>query len=259
MIAACRCLVQTLGMTRAALLTGLLLAGLAALPAGATTHLTEPRLTVPHNYPRQQPYVALTLDACSGKTDQRIISALIDNKIPATVFVTARWLKRNGETVKLMLAHPDLFQIENHGARHVPAVEVPMKVYGIATAGSPQAVKAEIEGGAAAVLAATGREPQWFRGATGRYDTAAMAEIRASGEAVAGYSLRADDGASLPAAAVVKRLATAKDGDVIIAHVNQPGRSSGAGVVEGILALKARGFLFVKLGAPPKPLAPKAS
>lgn len=245
-------------MTRAALLAGLILLA-SALPGVAGTPLGEPRLTLPPAVARQQPHVALTLDACSGKTDQRIVQALVANGIPATVFVTARWLRRNGDTVKLMLAHPDLFQIENHGARHVPAVTVPMKVYGIATAGSPEAVRAELDGGRQAVIAATGRAPLWFRGATGRYDTAAMAEIRGLGETIAGYSLRADDGATLPAAAVVKRIAAAKDGDVIIAHVNQPDRPSGAGVVQGILALKARGYVFVKLGAPPRPAAPHAS
>lgn len=243
-------------MTRALFAAGVILLGL-ALPAGAGTPLSEPRLTLPGSH--HPPHVALTLDACSGKADQRIIRALVANSIPATVFVTARWLRRNGDTVKLMLAHPDLFQIENHGAKHVPAIDVPMTVYGIATAGSRDAVKAEVEGGRAAVLAATGRTPQWFRGATGRYDTAAMAGIRSLGEAIAGYSIRADDGAALPAAGVVRRIMAAKDGDVIIAHVNKPDRTSGAGVVQGILALKAKGYVFVKLGAPPKPAAPHAS
>src|SRR5882672_3184609 len=39
--------------------------------------------------------VALTLDACGGQTDARILSALVENKIPATIFVTGIWLKRN--------------------------------------------------------------------------------------------------------------------------------------------------------------------
>lgn len=245
-------------MTRAILATGLILA-CAALPAAAKTPLSEPRLILPHAAANQQPHVALTLDACSGKADQRIFQALVANNIPATVFVTARWLRRNGDTVKLMLAHPDLFQIENHGARHVPAVDVPMNVFGIASAGSPEAVKAEVDGGREAIIAATGHAPLWFRGATGRYDTAAMAEIRGMGEAIAGYSIRADDGATLSAAAVARRLAGAKDGDVIIAHANQPDRPSGAGVVKGMLALKSRGYLFVKLGPPPRQLAPHGS
>jgi peptidoglycan/xylan/chitin deacetylase (PgdA/CDA1 family) len=246
-------------MTRAVIAAALILFCAACPPAGAATPLSEPRLTLPYRVAHQQPHVALTLDACSGKADQRIFQALVANDIPATVFVTARWLRRNADTVALMLAHPDLFQIENHGARHSPAVSIPVKVYGIAAAGSPEAVTEEVEGGKAAVIAATGHAPLWYRGATGRYDTAAMAEIRASGEAIAGYSLRADDGATLPAAAVVRRLAAARDGDVIIAHANKPDRPSGAGVVQGILALKAKGFLFVKLGAPPKQSPPHAS
>ncbi|WP_292131945.1 polysaccharide deacetylase family protein, partial [Mesorhizobium sp.] len=81
--------------------------------------------------------VALTLDACGGKTDTRILSALVDNRIPATIFVTGIWLKRNAEAVAIMRAHPDLFELENHGGRHVPAVDTPQKIYGIRRAGSP--------------------------------------------------------------------------------------------------------------------------
>ena len=42
-------------------------------------------------------------------------------------------------------------------------------------------------------------------------------------------------------------VAAAKDGDVIIAHINQPSRPAGAGVVQGILKLKENGFSFVRL------------
>jgi peptidoglycan/xylan/chitin deacetylase (PgdA/CDA1 family) len=154
-----------------------------------------------------------------------------------------------------MLAHADLFQIENHGARHLPAVDYPARIYGLAAAGSPAAVIAEVEAGAAAVTAATGRTPQWFRGAAARYSQGALAEIAATGETVAGFSIRADDGATLSAAGVEKRLAAAQDGDVIIAHVNHPEKAAGDGLVKGLLALKARGYLFVKLGAPPRPVA----
>ena len=115
------------------------------------------------------------------------------------------------------------------------------------------------QGGRDAIRAATGRNPQWYRGATGRYDAGGMSAVRGLGEAVAGYSIRADDGASLPAAAVARRIEGAKDGDVIIAHANKPDHSSGAGVVTGMLALKARGYVFVKLGAPPRPAPQRGS
>lgn len=240
-------------MNRPVLLSVIIMV-LIAIPASAGARLSEPRLRL-HSAARQQPQLALTLDACSGKTDQRILKALIDNGIPATVFVTSRWLKRNSETVAVMLAHADLFQIENHGARHVPAVDYPARIYGLATAGSPAAVTKEVETGADAVTAATGRAPQWFRGAAARYSQGALAEIAATGETVAGFSIRADDGATLSAAGVEKRLAAARDGDVIIAHMNHPEKAAGDGLVKGLLALKARGYLFVKIGAPPRPVA----
>ena len=246
-------------MKRASSLLVLAIALAAPLPALGSPPvrppLVEPHLVLPAPATAPaRPRLALTLDACSGKADQRIFSGLIENGIPATVFVTERWLKRNPETVTLMLAHPDLFQIENHGARHVPAVDYPAKVYGLAAAGSPEAVKAEVEEGARAVLAATGRVPEWFRGATARYSRSAVAEITALGQTVAGYSVRADDGATLPASAVEKRLQGARDGDVIIAHVNHPEKPAGEGLMRGLLALKAKGFTFEKLGAPPKPV-----
>jgi len=226
------------------------LLALACAPPATAAPLREPHLTI-HPVGRQQPHVALTLDACSGKADTRILDALIENRIPATIFVTAPWLKRNGPALQTLLAHPDLFQIENHGGRHLPAVDVPMIVFGLAAAGTPQAVKTEIASGAEAILAATKHRPHWYRGATGKYTSSAMRLVAQAGEAVAGYSLIADDGARLSRHAVTVRLSKARDGDVIIAHVNHPEKPAGLGLVEGILALKARGFVFVKLGEPP--------
>lgn len=225
-------------------------AGFAGDPAAANTGLVEPRLTLPPGSGSGAPRLALTLDACSGKSDQRIFTALLEMRIPATVFVTARWLRRNPETTRLMLANPDLFQVENHGSRHVAAVDFPSNIYGVKAAGSPQAVAAEVEDGRNAIIAATGLTPKWYRGATGRYSPGAIAEIARTGEAIAGYSLRADDGAGLSAAGVERRLAAAKDGDVIIAHVNHPDKPAGSGLVRGVAMLKAKGFVFVKLGLP---------
>lgn len=191
--------------------------------------------------------VALTFDACSGKTDRRILDTLVENRIPATLFATARWLKRNPEVVAILKAHPDLFEVENHGAMHVPAVDKPGLIYGIASAGSTEAVDAEVKGGADALAAAGFAPPRWFRGATARYTTSAMETVGTLGYRVAGFSLNGDDGASVSAATAEKRIAAAKDGSVIIAHINQPDRTAGAGVARGILKLKARGVTFVRL------------
>ncbi len=196
--------------------------------------------------------MALTFDACSGHADLRILDTLVEEAIPATVFVTHRWLKRNPEALATLLAHPDLFEIENHGDQHVPTITDTPFVFGLKTAGTLDAVKAEVDGGAAAIVEATGHPPHWFRSATARYSRDAAAAIEAEGYKIAGYSLNADVGASLSEKAVSARIAAAKSGDVIIAHINQPTHPAGAGVVDGIKALKATGWRFVRLDDVPE-------
>ena len=191
--------------------------------------------------------VALTFDACTGKMDERIFNALIAHKIKATIFVTARWLKRNPQAIATLKAHSDLFEIENHGAKHLPAVDVPMSVFGLAAAGSSEAIKAEIAGGEAAVKADFDVTPHWYRGAGAEYTKTALELIRTLHFKVGGFSKIGDGGATWTSAHAEKAMSAAEDGDVIIAHINQPTKPAGEGVVKGILRLKAEGFNFVEL------------
>jgi peptidoglycan/xylan/chitin deacetylase (PgdA/CDA1 family) len=223
-------------------------AGMLLAARAASAHDVEPRTTLQAPDPAR-PAVALTFDACSGATDQRILDGLIADRIPATIFATHRWLRRNDAALAQLLANADLFGIENHGDRHVPAITDAPTLFGLRTAGTLAAVRQEVEGGEAAILAATGRAPHWYRGAGGLYSRDALELIRQMGYAVAGYSLNADVGASLPAATVARRVAAAVAGDVIIGHINQPTRSAGAGLIEGVRTLAARGFAFVRLDA----------
>lgn len=193
------------------------------------------------------PQVAVTLDACMGDIDMRIIDPLIENAIPVTIFVTKRWLDRNPASIRLLGQHPDIFAIENHGAQHVPAVIGSERPYGLAPAGTAAAVRAEVLGGSQAIVEAFGTTPRWYRDATALYSRDAMTLIAAMGFRIAGFSLNGDFGASASAATTQRTITAASSGDVIIAHVNQPHRPAGAGVIAGLLALKARGFTFVHL------------
>lgn len=190
--------------------------------------------------------VAVTLDACPGAFDARLAQVLVDHAIPATIFLTASWMRRNPDGLEFLKSHPDLFGLENHGWRHVPPV-IGRRLFGLLGAPDLGAVREEVERGSKAILAATGRTPLWYRGATGFYSVETLPVIRATGEWIAGYSLNADQGASLPASKVAARIANARNGDVIVAHVNQPKRPSGAGVAAGLAALKENGVRFVRL------------
>ncbi|AQS41094.1 MAG: Putative lipoprotein [Candidatus Tokpelaia hoelldobleri] len=215
-----------------------------------------PRLEVQRG--QGTPQVALTLDLCMGQTDRRIFDLLIAEKIPATLFVTRRWLVTNSTAVAQIRAHPELFEIGNHGAEHVPALDHAGKVYGLKTAGTLYNICREAEGGAAAIREAglARHYMGWYRGAAALYSPHAIAMLEGQGLRIAGFSLNADMGASLPAAVVARRIGMAHNGDVVIAHMNQPGRPSGAGVVSGISALKQKGFRFIRLSDGAAPVRP---
>ncbi|MBX5242820.1 polysaccharide deacetylase family protein [Rhizobium sp. NLR22b] len=219
----------------------------APLSKAPAIKLVEPHLHIARSNIAGHARIALTFDACMGQADERILSTLVRERIPATIFVTARWLKRNPQALAVFLQNPNLFEIENHGENHIPAIDTPMFVYGIASAGSPQAVKQEVEGGAAAMVASGIPAPHWFRGSTAKYDLPAIGEIRAMGYRIAGYSVNGDGGSLLGAVITEKRIASAKDGDVVISHINQPTHAAGEGVAKALVDLKMKGAEFVRL------------
>ena len=199
--------------------------------------------------PRQQGKIlALTLDACGGGVDLGIVDFLIARKIPATIFATRRWIRRNPEALATLTAHAELFDVENHGANHLPAViGADRQVYGIAGVADLAALKREVTNGAAAIQAATGVAPRWFRGATALYDPKAVQAIAGMGYKVAGFSVNADHGGLFSKERVASRLKKAGSQDIILAHLNRPQSGTGAGLIEGLAWLQDQGFRFVTL------------
>lgn len=238
-------LVRTAGAAPAAPATG----------ASAASTGDRPRLPPPiephHRLDTRPPGhaqdIALTLDACSGAFDAALIDTLVAQRIPATLFVTARWLAGNAAAVQRLRAHPDLFEFQNHGERHRPAV-VGQHLYGMPGLPDQAAVAREVRGGAEAIARAIGNtSTTWFRGAGAAYDRASLDTIAQLGHRVAGFSLNADGGARLPAAAVQRTLLKARPGDIILAHMNHPEGGTAEGLAAALPELQRRGLRFVTL------------
>ena len=192
--------------------------------------------------------IALTLDACSGRFDEDLVLFLVRNRIPATLFVTKKWLDRNARGLAILKANLDLFDIEDHGENHIPAVVgAGRKVYGIPGEPDMPHLRREVVAGARAIEEATGVPPHWYRGAGGEYDQEAADAIRRMGYKIAGFSVNADEGATLSRAAVRDRLRHVKGGDVILAHMNRPASDTAEGLSDGLIELLRRGLVFVRL------------
>ena len=79
--------------------------------------------------PASCPAVALTYDLCPVRTasgfDRELIDFLIEHKVPATFFMSGRWMAKHDAEVKKLLAVP-FFEIGTHGEvhAHLPMHEV---------------------------------------------------------------------------------------------------------------------------------------
>ncbi len=210
---------------------------------GITTH-------IPINPKAAGPTVALTLDACDGKGDAAydagLISFLREKKIPATLFVTSIWAKNNPQTLK-ELAADSLFEIGAHGTRHKPCSITGKEAYGIKGTTSLTDLVEEVEGNARDLQRATGKRVRWFRSGTAFYDDVAVAVIQDLGLKIAGYSISADEGASLSAAKVRHKASAAKNGDILLAHMNHPSSGTREGLKEALTQLLEKGYVFVQL------------
>lgn len=196
----------------------------------------------------QDKTLALTLDACEGEYDAALVELLVARQIPATVFATRRWIDRHPEAVAVLKAHPMLFDLEDHGDRHRAAVIGPgRRVFGVAGSPDLDHLRREVSGGAQAIEHATGTPPRWYRGATAEYDRQALQTIDAMGYRVAGFSLNADEGATLHKKTIIARLQRARPGDIIIAHMNRPASDTAEALAVALPVLQARGFRFVTL------------
>ncbi|MCL1889242.1 MAG: polysaccharide deacetylase family protein [Desulfovibrionaceae bacterium] len=190
--------------------------------------------------------VALTLDACGGKTDMRIIALLRDLRIPAAIFVTNPWLRGNADLAADLAADP-LFSLEAHGARHKPASVAGRTAHGIPGTANIASLVDEVESNARAIAAVTGKRPRWYRSGAAFYDDVALLVIRDLGFSVAGFSISADQGGALPAKTVARLLLSAKDGDILLIHVNRPESDVYEGLKEALPQMTAAGIKFVAL------------
>lgn len=194
--------------------------------------------------------VALTLDACGSPRGKGIDAALIGflerERIPATLFINARWIDANPKLFKQLAANP-LFEIANHGLLHRPASVSGRSAYGIAGTGNVGELVDEIEGNARKISDLTGERPRYYRSGTAYYDEIAVEVSRRLGHEVVGFSVLGDAGATYSRAQVRAALLRATAGDIVILHMNHPAGETAAGVIDAVPELLRQGFRFVKL------------
>jgi peptidoglycan/xylan/chitin deacetylase (PgdA/CDA1 family) len=197
-----------------------------------------------------QKLIALTFDACGGPGgngyDAKLIEYLKSEEIPATLFLSGKWIDANPEIFRELTREP-LFEIENHGLNHRPCSANGRSAYGIAGTKSVEEMFDEIEQNANKIQALTGRKPKYYRPGTAHSDEICVEIANALGYEVVNFSVRGDAGATYTRDQVKEALLNAPPSSIILMHMNHPEGEMTQGLMEAVPLLKKRGSGFVKL------------
>ena len=184
------------------------------------------------------PVVALTFDACPTRDrrgfDREVFDILRRHKVPATVFVSGRWVEKHWREAKELADEP-LIEFGNHSYRH-PAfsrMSIPK-------------VREEIDA-TDRLIASLGRQSVGVRPPFG--DWAAWLPEATGGQPVVLWDVVSGDaGGHISADAIVNKVsAGAQPGSIVVFHINGRGTYTRQALPRIIRRLRARGLRFVRV------------
>ena len=196
--------------------------------------------------------MALTFDACGGpkgsKYDKELIDFLTEKKIPATLFINARWIDANPAIFAELAANP-LFEIENHGLYHKPCVVTGKEFYGVKGTKDAGEVVDEVVLSAQKIEALTGKKVLFYRPGTAVFDDVALEIVNELGYEAAGFNLFTYD---FDQSSTAKKIADClikgtKPGAIILMHMNFPERNTLEGLKIALPVIISKGYHFVQL------------
>lgn len=186
-----------------------------------------------------RPLVALTFDACPTRAgargfDREVFEILRRERVPATIFVSGRWIESHWDEARELAAEP-LVELGNHSYRHPPfsRLDVARVREEIATTDR--------------LIGALGRQSVGVRPPFG--DWAAWLPAHTSGQPVILWDVVSGDaGGHLSAASIVSRVSSGvRPGSIVIFHINGRGPHTKKALPEIVQRLRARGFEFVRV------------
>jgi peptidoglycan/xylan/chitin deacetylase (PgdA/CDA1 family) len=191
---------------------------------------------------RREPRIALTFDACATRVpsgyDQRVIQVLVANRIPATLFLGGKWMAEHPDATRY-LASQALFELGNHSFLHPHLTALP-----------DERVRQELEWTQTVMYSLTGRQALLFRAPYGEIDERVAKLAAQMGLTAVQYDLASGDpDACRTADGLLKAvLQGARNGSIIVMHMNGRGWHTAEALPAIIAALHQRGFEFTNVG-----------
>jgi len=207
---------------------------------------------VEKNIPTNHKYIAFTFDACGGKNgngyDKELIDFLHSGKIPATLFISGKWIDANYSAF-INLSRDTLFEIENHGLNHKPLSMIGESVYGIHGTSDAGEAFDEVEANALKIKAITKSNPRFYRSATTYIDEACVKMAGELGIKVVSFSVLSGDAVAFTPDTVIEDtvLRKIKPGAIVIMHLNHPEWNTYEAMKRIVPKLRQQGYIFVRL------------
>lgn len=190
---------------------------------------------------RNENKIALTFDACPssvrGGYDNHIVSILVDSGVPATFFLSGRWIQRHRSETKT-LASITNFEIGNHSFTHPHMNAI-----------SDSMVRSEIFRTESLLQRVVGTSTHLFRPPYGETDTQIVHTAKELGLITVLYDLASGDpDSTISCSRLVNYVASqTRNGSIIVMHVNGHGWHTAEALPQIIRALRSKGFRFVKV------------
>lgn len=198
----------------------------------------------------EEKVLALTLDACGGMKgsayDHDLMEYLIEEKIPATLFINGRWISANPELFRT-LCENELFEIENHGHEHRPLSVEGKDIYGIRGTGNIREAMDEVMMNQDEIQKLTGRRPRYFRSGTAYYDDVALDILKDLDLKALNFDILGDAGATFNRYQMLDSAKGVKPGSILLYHMNQPQKEVAEGIKLVVPMLREMGYEFVRL------------
>jgi len=162
--------------------------------------------------------IAFTFDMCPVREgsgyDEPLITELIEKQVPATFFMSGRWMAKHEAEVRSLLKVP-FFEMGSHGQvhAHLPLLDASRQ-------------RGEINGPIVTLETKFGRRTDLFRPPYGEYDAATVEAAHALGlRFILWNAVSGDPDPALSREKMRDRLlSTVRNGSIIVFHANGKGR-----------------------------------
>jgi peptidoglycan/xylan/chitin deacetylase (PgdA/CDA1 family) len=198
---------------------------------------------------RNEKKIALTFDACPssihGGFDARIVKTLSDSSVPATFFLSGKWIKKHRREAKNLASMPN-FEIGNHSYSHPHCTSLP-----------DDSILYELQRTDSLIKKITGISPHFFRPPYAETDGRIERIAKSVGLTTVMFDLASGDpDSTISQSRLIKYVVShTKNGSVILMHVNGRGRFTADVLPEIIQLIRKKGFVFVKVSEMQKSLS----